>query len=395
MDTEPLKGNDEETLGEFTPFALGREVTSPLNPELTLYLKAEGIDGKPEILIKSKDGESYLVSYEIANFLSRVWSKTAEELEASKIVYKIYYANLIERFGLYPAKTFRAKENYQYHKDNISLVYSFVQPASSGGRDLKVGDIVLQFIEPGQSNKLSKPEWHLLYWGDSFARSPLTIGTWNDIASLAESVAIMQDEEAASALFALAFPSAAATLSKIKNDDTRRDRVVQEISEWEGVEKGTESKEENPEDAEVAAFQRYPLFIPKQPNSVLGKILRSDAFDSLLKPDVRKKNLVQTFFIETPATRVNLGLAIQLKYGADTFYRDKNRLPLLLEALKGLGDWEVFGPEESSRIAPQYNANHFSTILLIPTPIATRLGKDLYLLKNLIEFGRYDRKAWF
>ena len=66
-----------------------------------------------------------------------------------------------------------------------------------------------------------------------------------------------------------------------------------------------------------------------------------------------------------------------------------------MEALKGLGDWEVFGPDESSRIAPRYNENHFSTILLIPTPIATRLGKDLYLLKNFIEFGRNDRKAWF
>lgn len=150
--------------------------------------------------------------------------------------------------------------NYQYHKDNIPLVYSFVQPASSDGRDLKVGDIVLQFIEPSQFNELSEPAWHLLYWGDGFARSPLAINTWNDIASLAESVAIMKDAEAAAALFALAFPSAAATLSKIKNDDTRRDRVVKEISEWEGVEAETESKEENPEDAEVAAFQRYPLF---------------------------------------------------------------------------------------------------------------------------------------
>lgn len=81
-------------------------------------------------------------------------------------------------------------------------------------------------------------------------------------------------------------------------------------------------------------FNATPSFIPKQPNSVLGKILRSDAFDSLLKPDFRKKNLVQTFFIETPVARVNLGLAIQLKYGSDTFYRDNNRLPLLLEGLR-------------------------------------------------------------
>lgn len=141
-------------------------------------------------------------------------------------------------------------------------------------------------------------------------------------------------------------------------------------------------------------FNATPSFIPKQPNSVLGKILRSDAFDSLLKPDFRKKNLVQTFFIETPVARVNLGLAIQLKYGSDTFYRDNNRLPLLLEALKGLGDWEVFGPDESSRIARQYDT-HFSTILLIPTPMATRLRKDLYLLGNLIKFGHNDRKSWF
>lgn len=89
MDTEPLETYSGETLGEFTPFTLSREATSLLDPELTLYLKVEGVDSKPEILIESKDGESYLVSYEIANFLSRAWSKTAEELEASKIVYKI------------------------------------------------------------------------------------------------------------------------------------------------------------------------------------------------------------------------------------------------------------------------------------------------------------------
>lgn len=157
--------------------------------------------------------------------------------------------------------------------------------------------------------------------------------------------------------------------------------LIKRIGDWDGIEGALETNS-------------YPLFIPKVPNSILGKELRSDKFSGFLNPEFRKKNFVHTVYLNS-RVRVNLGWAIQLKYGSQATHRKKNNESALIEALRNLEDWQVFGIDESKKILPTYNSLHFGTIFVMPTQIVELLGEYIYLLKDFMEFDNTETKSWF
>lgn len=352
--------------------------------ETTFDIEIDGIDGEGEVTVTDKDGEAYTLPYRLVELIYFALPKVKPSIINSKIAYKIAYAQLEKRFGLYPIGKGSLDSFKNDSGDDLlgeSLPLRYVATPISDSRPYsteKKNYFTLKFVQP--VSNVGDCEWrlsHVEYPDDIIYTCP-----WDDLEQIATAVELMKDEQALFSLFALIYPQQAAEVAGRIARLSSGAGVVKKIEAWPGVEVARQ-------------INGFPLYIKRVPNSTLGKILRTHPYQNLIAYRHHKESYITTLYVHREIA-VNLGVVLHLSQ--DTFKsfipHDQSAFVNKLATSGDFENWTVFDSKTSQEILGREGGDIL--ILLIPTPIVDELGGDLYLLQDFLRRqSSGENKAWF
>lgn len=195
---------------EIEPFHFSEEFAKTDSP-FTIRVKANDICLAPEvILFDSRDGSEHSLPFEIFEALDagRV-SDITTKLKESRENYKIQYADIQKKFGLYPKPIYNDRK--QPDGTFLYTEYSVETPEERKSSPRSIRLIFLPFYssspkQANQKNISSGTDSLLGSWVLAYNSNIILSAAWNDREGVARAVEVMRDTEACEALFALVTP---------------------------------------------------------------------------------------------------------------------------------------------------------------------------------------------
>lgn len=359
-------------------------------PGFNLDVEIDGINSKRKITVIDPDGREYVVPYNVALFLKEALPNVSSPIKSSKTAYKIRYALMEERFGLYriselSSEFFEDSTEQDPQLKSIPLLYSDEsRDFSYASQRKKDNYFVIQFKDSKDGK--SKSVWQLYHI--RYPEQIILSCPWDDLEKIAEAVELLKDVDASQSLFVLSHPSCAGALAAETTLLREGATVIEKMKAWSGVEEGDK-------------VDGYPLNVTRVSNRAIGKALRDDAYQNLIDYDCRGENFITTLNIgsnadlkNTPSNvKINLGVILHV---ATKAFNNSYKESTFIHRLKTYGDFAdstIFDTQQSESILGKGKGN---LIIIMPNAIADEIGQGVYKLQNFLQiYGTDSRRVWF